>query len=144
MGKGRGQRGVRHIPDDFDLTAAFCGITSEPELDAAIEQIDTLLDQEPNLNRKQRNQLDSLSDQVEKYEDEHHPMPSVSAHEMLHFLMSDCKPVTPETLSTKTGIGVDIIYEYLRGTRRMSVKHMQVLARYFNVEPSVFDYGDKD
>ncbi len=59
---------------------------SEAELDRAIAMIDSLLDQNKR-NRAEEDYLEVLSDLVEKYEDEHDPMPPVSGAEMLRFLI---------------------------------------------------------
>ena len=61
-------------------------IRSEVELGRAIAMIDVLLDLDERSD-SEADYLDVLSDLVEKYEDEHDPMPPVSGAEMLRFLI---------------------------------------------------------
>src|SRR5262249_38713181 len=71
---------VRHFP--------LRPIRSERELDHAIEVIDELIAREDR-SRAEDDYLDVLSDLVEKYESEHHPIPDASPVEMLQFLIEE-------------------------------------------------------
>src|SRR5262249_17529870 len=61
-------------------------IHSEAALNRAIAMIDSLLDLAKR-DADEEDYLDVLSDLVEKYEDEHDPMPPASGSEMLRFLI---------------------------------------------------------
>jgi HTH-type transcriptional regulator / antitoxin HigA len=111
-------------------------IASEAELDRAIAMIDALLDQNKR-NRDEEDYLDVLSDLVEKYEDEHDPMPPVSGAEMLRFLI-ESKATSQTEVAAEAGIAESTMSEILAGKREMNRKHIEALARLFRVSPAVF------
>jgi HTH-type transcriptional regulator / antitoxin HigA len=111
-------------------------IGSEAELDRAIAMIDTLLDQDKR-DGDEEDYLDVLSDLVEKYEDEHDPMPPVSGAEMLRFLI-ESQATRQTEVASETGIAESTISEILAGKREMNRKHIEALARHFHVNPTVF------
>jgi HTH-type transcriptional regulator/antitoxin HigA len=111
-------------------------IRSEAELDRAIATIDALLDQDRR-NSDEEDYLDVLSDLVEKYEDEHEPMPSVSGAELLRFLI-ESQETTQAKVATATGIAESTISEILAGKRELNRKHIEALSRHFHVNPGVF------
>ena len=61
-------------------------IRSDDELNRAIAVIDSLLDL-GRLDAGQRDYLDVLSDLVENYEEEHHPIPAPNDAQMLAYLL---------------------------------------------------------
>jgi HTH-type transcriptional regulator / antitoxin HigA len=111
-------------------------IRSEAELDRAIAMIDALLDQDRR-NSGEEDYLDVLSDLVEKYEDEHEPMPSVSGADLLRFLI-ESQETTQARVASATGIAESTISEILAGKRELNRKHIEALARHFHVNPGVF------
>jgi HTH-type transcriptional regulator / antitoxin HigA len=111
-------------------------IRSEAELDRAIAMIEELLDRD-TLADDEQDYLDVLSDLIEKYEDEHEPMPPVTGAEMLRFLIEN-KGVTQAKVAEETGIAVTTLSEILTGKRGLSAKYMGALGRYFGVNPGVF------
>jgi HTH-type transcriptional regulator / antitoxin HigA len=111
-------------------------IRSEAELDRAIAMIDTLLDQDKRTGDEE-DYLDVLSDLVEKYEDEHDPMPPISGAEMLRFLI-ESQATRQTEVATETGIAESTMSEILAGKREMNRKHIEALARHFHVNPTVF------
>jgi HTH-type transcriptional regulator / antitoxin HigA len=111
-------------------------IRSETELNRAIAMIDTLLDQDKR-TADEEDYLDVLSDLVEKYEDEHDPMPPVSGAEMLRFLI-ESQATRQTEVASETGIAESTISEILAGRREMNRKHIEALSRHFHVNPTVF------
>jgi HTH-type transcriptional regulator/antitoxin HigA len=111
-------------------------IRSEAELDRAIAMIDALLDQ-ARRNSDEEDYLDVLSDLVEKYEDEHEPMPKVSDAELLRFLIEN-QETTQAKVATASGIAESTISEILAGKRELNRKHIEALSRYFRINPAVF------
>jgi HTH-type transcriptional regulator/antitoxin HigA len=111
-------------------------IRSERELDRAIAMIDRLLDR-GNLAPEQQDYLDVLSDLVEKYEEEHHPMPPVTGAEMLRYLI-EIREVSQADVAAETGIAESTLSEILSGKRALGARYMPALARYFHVNPGVF------
>jgi HTH-type transcriptional regulator / antitoxin HigA len=111
-------------------------IRSEAELDRAITMIDSLLDQEKR-DSDEEDYLDVLSDLVEKYEDDHDPMPPVNGAEMLRFLIESNETIQAK-LAIETGIAESTISSLLAGKRELSRRHIEALSRYFHVSPAVF------
>jgi HTH-type transcriptional regulator/antitoxin HigA len=115
-------------------------IRSEKELDSAIAVIDSLLDAGP-LDAGSQDYLDVLSDLVEKFEDEHEPMPQVTDAEMLRHLF-EAKGITQARAAKEVGIAESTISEVLAGSRRLTRTHIGKLASYFGVAPDVFSFDE--
>lgn len=115
-------------------------LQSEADLDEAIRVIDGLLDQEA-LTPAEDDYLDVLSDLVEAYEDVHHPMDPVSDADMLRFLIEN-KAMTQAQVAKGAGIAESTISEVLAGKRKLTRGQIGKLARYFKVEPGVFEFGE--
>ncbi len=111
-------------------------IRSDGELDAAIRVIDSLIIR-GDLDPGEQDYLDVLTDLVEKYEAAEHPMPPVSDAAMLRHLM-EARGVNQSKLADDVGIAVSTICEVLAGKRQLIRRHISVLAKYFNVNPGVF------
>ena len=111
-------------------------LRSEAELDRAVAMIDFLLEQH-ELSLDEKDYLDVLSDLVERYEDQHDPMPPVSGAEMLRFLI-ESQPTTQAAVAVETGIAESTISEILSGKRELNRKHIETLSRHFHVSPAVF------
>ena len=108
------------------------------ELDAAIAVIDELIDR-PNLTAPEQDYLDVLSDLVEKYEAEEHPMAPVSDAAMLRHLL-EAKEVPQAEVARATGIDESTLSLVLAGKRNLSRAHIGKLAHYFGVQPGVFAF----
>ena len=116
-------------------------IDNEQELAAATSLADELFDRAELLPEEEQF-LDVLCDLMEAYEDEHHPIADVGAAPMLRFLIDQCG-VTQQTVSRETRIANSTITALLKGSRQMTRKHLEALARYFGVEPAVFLPGNE-
>jgi len=115
-------------------------IQSEPELAQATALADQLFDRAELLPEEEQ-YLDVLCNLIEAYEDEHHPIPDVSAAEMLRYLI-DQRGATQQTVSRQTAVANSTITALLKGDRQMTSKHIAIFARYFGVEPAVFLPGN--
>ncbi len=111
-------------------------IRSDAELDQAVATINSLIDRD-QLEPGEQDYLDVLADQVERYENEQHPLPAVSEADMLRHLI-EAHDVTQLKLATETGIAESTISQILSGKRGMNRKHIEILAAYFKVSPAVF------
>lgn len=111
-------------------------IRDEAGLDRAIVMVNSLLDRD-DLDPGEDDYLDVLSDLVEKYEADHHPLPAVSEAEMLRHLI-EARDVTQSRLAADTGIAESTVSAILSGKRGLSRNHVAALARYFRVSPAVF------
>lgn len=114
-------------------------IRSDKELEQAMAMLDALIDRE-NLDPGEKDYLDVLSDQVERYEEGHVRIPPASDAEMLRHLV-EAKQVTQAQVAQNTGIAESTISEVLAGRRRLNRAHIGKLARYFNVEPGAFTFA---
>ncbi len=126
----------RHVELVFRFP--LCPIRSDEDLGHAIQVVDSLLGK-PSLSRDEEDYLEVLSDLVEKYESEAHPMPPVSDAELLRHLI-EAKGVSQTEVSRATGIADSTISEILAGKRSLNRTHIGKLARYFKVSPDVFAF----
>jgi HTH-type transcriptional regulator / antitoxin HigA len=104
-------------------------------LDEAVAMIDRLLDRR-DLTPGEQDYLDVLSDLVERYEDEHIPLPEVRGVEMLRYLMeeNDLKQVDLVPIfGTKS-----IVSEVLSEKRALALSHIQGLSAHFGLPADVF------
>jgi HTH-type transcriptional regulator/antitoxin HigA len=113
-------------------------IRSDEELDRAIRTIDSLIDRE-RLKLEEKDYLDVLSDLVERYETEHHPIPSLPDGELLQHLIETNKTTQAE-VARQTGIAESTISEVIGGKRNLSPGHIGKLAGFFGVQPGAFRF----
>jgi HTH-type transcriptional regulator/antitoxin HigA len=74
---------------------------------------------------------------VEKYEDEHYPIPPASGPEMLEYLI-ETHSVSQSEVAAGTGLSASTVSEILAGKRKLNLKHIGALAQFFKVKPAVF------
>jgi HTH-type transcriptional regulator/antitoxin HigA len=115
-------------------------IRSEDELDRAIEVVDELIDRD-DLDQSEKDYLDVLSDLIERYESEVHPIEPVSDAEILAHLI-EAKGITQAKLARETRIAESTISEVLVGKRILNRFQIGRLARFFNVGPMVFSFKE--
>lgn len=113
-------------------------IRSDDELDEAIRVVDSLVGR-PALTPEEQDYLHVLSDLVERYEADAHPMGPLPDADMLHHLI-EAKGVPQTEVARATGIADSTISEVLSGKRSLNRTHIGKLARYFNVSPGVFAF----
>ena len=111
-------------------------IRSEAELDRAIAMLDSLSDRE-SLSPEEHDYLLVLSGLVEDYEDEHHPIPAVAGVPMLRYLI-EAKGVPQARVAAGAGIAESALSEILAGKRKLGIRSITALARYFKVDPGLF------
>jgi HTH-type transcriptional regulator / antitoxin HigA len=81
--------------------------------------------------------LDTLSDLVWIYEEEHHQIDDLSPREALASLIED-RGISQRSLAGAVEIPVSTISEILSGKREFNIAHIDRLAAYFQVSPAVF------
>lgn len=110
-------------------------IKSEEEFLAVQEVIDTLLDSGEMTPEKQ-DYINVLGILVHEYEEKHVSIPDLSGVELLKALIDEFglkqKDLVP-IFKTES-----IVSAILNGQRRLTVEHIEKLANYFKVSPSVF------
>jgi HTH-type transcriptional regulator/antitoxin HigA len=121
----------------FDLVRQFplVHIRDEKHLTAAQEVIDQLLQR--NLDKGAQNYLDVLTDLVEAYEDEHHPIPDASEADVLRELMR-LNGLSQQKLAQAVKISQSTISAVLNGIRALTKEQVVVLAKFFKVSPAAF------
>src|SRR5579859_2405874 len=111
---------ARALPDSyFELVKRFPlrHIRDDLQLDAAQEMIDRLLQQD--LDKGAQEYLDALTDLVETYEDENHPIPDASEADVLRELIR-ANEFSQARLAQKAGIAQSTISAVLSGKRALT------------------------
>jgi HTH-type transcriptional regulator / antitoxin HigA len=111
-------------------------LRTDKELDRAIKMIDSLIIR-GDVDAGEQDYLDILTDIVERYEANEHPMPSVSDAAMLRHLI-DARGVTQSKLAADVKIPMSTISEVLNGKRRLNRNHIAALCKFFGVSAAVF------
>ena len=112
-------------------------IRSEPEYEHAIATLDRLSDRGSERTPDETEYLLALALFVEKYEREHDPIPRATGVEMLQYLI-ETHGVMQSEVASATGLSDSTISEILAGKRKLNLKHIEALARFFKVEPAFF------
>jgi HTH-type transcriptional regulator / antitoxin HigA len=115
-------------------------IRSDDELDRAIEMVDELIDR-IDLGVDERDYLDVLSDLIERYEAESHPILAAPDAVVLAHLI-EAKGVSQADVAREAGIAESTISEVLGGKRNLNRTQIGRLARYFNVGPTAFKFSE--
>jgi len=113
-------------------------IRSDAQLERAVQVIDSLLDK-PALTEVEEDYLEVLSDLVNRYETQEHPLDPVSDADLLRNLI-EAKGVAQTDVAQATGIADSTISEVLSGKRKLSRSHIAKLATYFHVSPAAFAF----
>jgi HTH-type transcriptional regulator / antitoxin HigA len=132
---GPGGRAYLALIREFPLRP----IRSEAELDRAIAMVDALSDR-TSLTPDEHDYLLVLSGLIERYEDDHDPIPAISGVPMLRYLI-ESKGVARAKVAAEAGIAESTLSEILAGKRKLGIKHVTLLAGYFKVDPSLFIPG---
>jgi len=112
-------------------------LRSTAELDEAIRVVDGLLSRKKALDEQEQGYLDSLSHEIERYENANEPIPDVSGAAMLRHLL-DARDMTLSEVATAAGIAVSTLSSVLSGKRELNRRHIEKLAPFFGVAPGVF------
>ena len=115
-------------------------LRSEADLDEAMAILDALVVKDA-LSAAEADYLAVLSDLVEQYEAEAHPIPPASDAALLQHLL-EAQSVTPREVAQATGMDMATLAAVLAGTRHLTREQIGQLARYFQVSPSVFVFGE--
>ena len=115
-------------------------LRSEADLDEAMAILDALVVKDA-LAAAEADYLAVLSDLVEQYEAEAHPIPPASDAELLQHLL-EAQAVTPVEVARATGMSAATLAAVLAGTQALTREQIGTLARYFQVSPSVFAFGE--
>ena len=103
---------------------------------AARQAIEPLVGFEERLNADQADYLEAVSSFIEAYDQRRVEWPKSTPLDTLKFLLQEHK-MSAADLSRILGSDRSLGAKILRGDRRLTVDHIRVLARRFNVEPGV-------
>ena len=115
-------------------------LRSEADLDEAMVILDALVVKDA-LSAAEADYLAVLSDLVEQYEAEAHPIPPASDAALLQHLL-EAQAVTPVEVAQATGMDAVTLTAVLAGTLQLTREQIGQLARYFQMSPSVFVFGE--
>jgi HTH-type transcriptional regulator/antitoxin HigA len=110
-------------------------IASEAENDTAIALAEDLAHRDPK-SPEEEALLELLITLIEKFEDEHYPIPVSTPLEMLKHLM-EARSLKQEDLVGIIG-SRGVVSEVFNGKRNISKAQAKSLATYFNVEVGLF------
>ena len=114
----------------------FLAIRTEREYDAAVERLNSLMNEVGDNPKDPRYRLiETLSVLIEAYDREHHSLPEASSIEVIRFLMQE-HGLTQKDLPEIGSQGV--VSEVLAGRRALNVRQIQGLAARFGVDPGAF------
>jgi HTH-type transcriptional regulator / antitoxin HigA len=94
------------------------------------------LERRGNLTAGEKNLAELLTLLIEAYEEEHYPIRSASAVEVLKELM-EANNLCQKDLAPMLG-SESVVSEVLHGSRKLSRKHIEKLSKRFNVSPALF------
>jgi HTH-type transcriptional regulator / antitoxin HigA len=112
-------------------------IRSDREYDHAIATINRLSDRGKRRTPDETEYFLALALFVEKYEEKHHSIAPASGAEMLEYFI-ETHVLTQSDVAAGTGLAESTISEIPAGKRKLSVKHIDALARFFKVKAAVF------
>ncbi len=110
-------------------------IHSEEQL-AAYTKALYQLTSEPHPTAAQMEAIELLTLLIERYEEEHYPLPNASPAEVLRFLL-DRHGLRQRDIATDLG-GESVVSEVLAGKRKLNAAHIEQLSKRFSVSPAVF------
>ncbi len=106
-------------------------LRNEAEYDAAVAQIDELLDRDPPPGSPENDRLELLSVLVEAYDEEHHQMGSSTPQEIVDFLLEQ-QGKSRADLASLFG-GRSRVSDFFNRKRRLSIAQIQKLRAFLNV-----------
>ena len=100
-------------------------LRNEREYDAAVAELDELLDQDPPEGTDAFDRLEFLSVLIETYDEEHHAIPEASPQDVIDFLL-DQRGMTRADLADVLG-GRSRVSEFFSGKRELSLNQARAL-----------------
>lgn len=117
-------------------------IRSDEENEAALAMLGSLAEhqREDPLAPEEHDYIAVLARLVEDYEGARYPRGPVPGPAMLAHLM-EARGLGPARLATETGMAESTVAGLLRGARPIGPRQARILARYFEVDPALFQDG---
>ena len=127
---------AKDIQTHWCVIQPLFSIRNEAEYDKAIATLNALIDEVgTNEQHPLYELLDTLGTVIHAYEERHTPIPECNGVEVLKLLMEEhqLEPTDLPELGPP-----DIVLEILNESRELTVTHIHVLAKVFQVSPAVF------
>jgi HTH-type transcriptional regulator/antitoxin HigA len=107
-------------------------LRNEAEYDAAVAEVDELLERDPPEGSREADRLRFLSVLISAYDDEHYPMGETSTPQTVVAFMLEQHGMTRSDLAPILG-GRSRVSEFFSGKRRLSVPQMQKIRDVLHV-----------
>ncbi len=113
-------------------------IDDDMQMENFVEMIDNLMSRK-RLTKDQSSYMETLTQLVEAYEEEHHSIDvsDITGLDTLKYLVEQHE-MRAKDLSEVLGLSVSVGSKILSGSRDLTVSHMKTLGDYFSVSPEVF------
>jgi len=111
-------------------------ITTADEHERILAEVEKLMDVGKNRTAEEDAALDLMVRLVRDYEQEHHPLPDPSPHEMLVYLMEQRNLKQTDLLPIFKSRGY--VSDVINGKRAISKTHAKHLAEFFKVSADLF------
>jgi HTH-type transcriptional regulator/antitoxin HigA len=111
-------------------------ITTDEEHERLLSEVEKLMDKSQYRTAEEDAALDLMVRLVKDYEDEHHPLPDPSPHEMLAYLMAQRSLKQADLLPIFKSRGY--VSDVVNAKRAISKAHAKQLAEFFNVSARLF------
>lgn len=110
-------------------------LRNDPEYEAAIAEIERLVDEDVEVGTEGFDRLEFLSVLVEHYEDEHYPMGAVTPQQAVTFMLEQ-KGLSRSDLDDVMG-GKSRVSEFLSGRRELSKSQVEGLRRLLGIPADI-------
>ena len=111
-------------------------ITTGDQHERMLNEVEKLMDKGKHRTAEEDAALDLMVRLIKDYEEEHHPLPDPSPHEMLVYLMEQRSLKQADLLPIFKSRGY--VSDVINGKRAISKSHAKQLAEFFKVSASVF------
>jgi HTH-type transcriptional regulator/antitoxin HigA len=111
-------------------------ITTGEEHERLLAEVEKLMDKSEHRTAEEDAALDLMVRLVKDYEDEHHPLPDPSPHEMLVYLMTQRRLKQADLLPIFKSRGY--VSDVINAKRAISKAHARQLAEFFKVSARLF------
>jgi HTH-type transcriptional regulator / antitoxin HigA len=122
------------MPAQLDFSKPHV-LRNEREYQAAVREIERLLDEDPKSGSQAFDRLEFLSVLVEHYEDVHLPMPDTTPQDAVEFMLEQ-KGMTRSDLADLMG-GRSRVSEFFSGKRELSKAQIEALRRHLGLPADI-------
>jgi HTH-type transcriptional regulator/antitoxin HigA len=111
-------------------------ITTDEEHERLLAEVEKLMDKSEHRTVEEDAALDLMVRLIKDYEEERHPLPDPSPHEMLVYLMEQRSLKQADLLPIFKSRGY--VSDVINAKRAISKVHAKQLAQFFNVSANLF------